>query len=134
MKRTTGIELATLALALIALPASSRAQQPDTVKKERTAEKVGRQTGTSIDKAAKTTKHNAKVLGKRTADNTKEGLKDTKSDIGKAAAKASDATETNAKHAASATKTNAKNAGKATKTNAKHLKAKIKKATSGTEH
>src|SRR5688500_13770858 len=102
------MKLAALVIALFAIPASVRAQQPatvkrDTVKKESTTEKIGRQTGTSIDKAAKTTERNAKVLRKRTKDNTKEGLKDTKSDLDKAA--------------------------KATKTNAKHLKAKIKKAT-----
>ena len=104
-----GIKLIALAVALVAVPAVSRAQQPDTVKKESTAEKVGRQTGKSLDKAAKTTERNAKVLGKRTADNTKEGFKDTKTDVEKAANKAA----------------------KATKTNARHLKAKIKKATSG---
>src|SRR5687768_14741285 len=117
MTCTARINLIVLALAVIAVPASSRAQQPDTIKKvdtvkvdkvkqESTAEKVGRQTGKSLDKAAKTTERNAKVLGKRTADNTKEGYKDTKSDVSKAASKA----------------------GKATKTNARHLKAKVKKA------
>jgi hypothetical protein len=100
------MKLMALAVGLMMVPAASRAQQPDTVKKETKAEKVGRQTGKSLDKAAKTTEHNTKVLGKRTADNTKEGFKDTKSDVGKAASKA----------------------GKATKTNARHLKAKVKKA------
>jgi hypothetical protein len=112
MKR---MKLIVLALALVAVPAASRAQQPDTVKrdtvkKESTAEKIGRQTGTSVDKAAKTTQHNAKVLGKRTADNTKQGYKDTKSDVTKGANKAA----------------------KATKTNAKHLKQTFKKATADT--
>ena len=127
------IKVAALALALVVVPAASRAQQRDTVKKrvdtvkvdtakkESTAEKVGRQTGASVDKAAKTTEHNAKVLGKRTADNTKEGAKDTKSDVSKAASKAGSATKTNAKHAASATKTNIR-----------HLKKDFKKATADT--
>lgn len=116
-------KLAALGLVLVAVPALGRAQQPDTVKrvdsvtvdtvkKESTAEKVGRQTGTSLDKAAKTTEHNAKVLGKRTADNTKQGAKDTKSDVSKVASKAA----------------------KATKTNAKHLKKSFKKATADTIH
>lgn len=107
------ITIIALAAALVAVPAASRAQQPDTVKadtgkKETKAEKVGRQTGASIDKAAKTTERNAKVLGKRTAENTKEGAKDAATDIKKGASRAA----------------------KATKTNARHLKAKIKKATS----
>jgi hypothetical protein len=109
-----GMKRMAFGLMLIAAPVVAHAQKPDTVKpvktdtikKESTAEKVGRQTGTSIDKAAKTTERNAKVLGKRTADNTKEGYKETKADVGKAASKA----------------------GKATKTNARHLKAKLKKA------
>jgi len=122
------MKLIALGLAL-ALPAAARAQQPDTVKKkvdsvkvdsvkadtgkkESTAEKVGRQTGTSIDKAAKTTEHNAKVLGKRTADNTKQGAKDAKTDVSKVASKAASAT----------------------KTNAKHLKENFKKATADTIH
>ena len=115
------MKLITLGIALLVVPAASRGQQPDTVKKadsvkadtgkkESTAEKVGRQTGTSVDKAAKTTEHNAKVLGKRTADNTKQGAKDTKSDVSKIASKAA----------------------KATKTNAKHLKQDFKKATADT--
>jgi hypothetical protein len=113
-----GLKLIALALGLVALPAVSRAQQPDTIKKvdttkkETTAEKVGRQTGASLDKAAKTTQHNAKVLGKRTADNTKQGAKDTKSDVSKLADRAA----------------------KATKTNAKHLKENFKKATADTIH
>ena len=117
------MKLMALALGLAALPAVSRAQQPDTIKKvdtvkvdttkkESTAEKVGRQTGASLDKAAKTTQHNAKVLGKRTADNTKQGAKDTKSDVSKLANRAV----------------------KATKTNAKHLKEHVKKATADTIH
>jgi hypothetical protein len=115
------VKLMALALGLMVVPVASRAQQPDTVKKadsvkadtgkkESTAEKVGRQTGTSLDKAAKTTEHNAKVLGKRTAHNTKQGAKDTKSDVSKLARKAA----------------------KATKTNAKHLKEDFKKATADT--
>ena len=111
-----------LAAALVVAPAVARAQRPDTikkrvdtlkvdtVKKESTPEKVGRQTGASLDKAAKTTQHNAKVLGKRTADNTTEGAKDTKSDVKALASKAA----------------------KATKTNARHLKKDIKKATADT--
>lgn len=123
------MKLIALGLALAVLPAAARAQQADTIKKkvdsvkvdtakgdtgkkESTAEKVGRQTGTSIDKAAKTTEHNAKVLGKRTADNTKQGAKDTKSDVSKVASKAASAT----------------------KTNAKHLKENFKKATADTIH
>ena len=117
------MKLITLALGLAALPAVSRAQQPDTIKKvdtvkvdtlkkETPAEKVGRQTGASLDKAAKTTERNAKVLSKRTADNTKEGYKDTKSDVSKIANRAA----------------------KATKTNAKHLKENVKKATADTIH
>ena len=117
------MKLMAVALGLVALPAVSRAQQPDTIKKvdtvkvdtlkkETTAEKVGRQTGASLDKAAKTTERNAKVLSKRTADNTKEGYKDTKSDVSKIANRAA----------------------KATKTNAKHLKENVKKATADTIH
>jgi hypothetical protein len=122
------MKLIALGMVLVALPASTRAQKPDTIKKvdtvkvdtvkadtgkkESTAEKVGRQTGTSLDKAAKTTEHNAKVLGKRTADNTKQGAKDTKSDVSKVATKAASAT----------------------KTNAKHLKDNFKKATADTIH
>lgn len=117
------MKLIALALGLVALPAASRAQQPDTIKKvdtvkadtlkkETTAEKVGRQTGASLDKAAKTTEHNAKVLGKRTADNTKQGYKDTKADVSKLANRAA----------------------KATKTNVKHLKKNVKKATADTIH
>jgi len=122
------MNLIALGLALVVLPAATRAQQPDTLKKvdsvkvdkvkadtgkkESTAEKVGRQTGTSIDKAAKTTEHNAKVLSKRTADNTKQGAKATKSDVTKVASKAASAT----------------------KTNAKHLKEDVKKATADTIH
>ena len=120
MNRT---KLIALAFGLVALPAVSRAQQPDTIKKvdtvkvdttkkESTAEKVGRQTGASLDKAAKTTERNAKVLGKRTSDNTKQGYKDTKSDVSKLANRAA----------------------KATKTNAKHLKENVKKATADTIH
>ena len=104
------MKLIALAFGLVAAPAVSRAQQPDTTKKETKAEKIGRQTGKSLDKAAKTTERNAKVLGKRTADNTKEGAKDTKSDVKKVASKAA----------------------KATKTNAKHLKENFKKATADT--
>src|SRR4051794_18483228 len=85
------IRLFALALAVAAVPAVSQAQQDTTKKKESTAAKIGRQTGQSIDKAAKTTSHNAKTLGK--------------------------ATKTNASHASDATKTNAKNAASATKTN-----------------
>ena len=122
------MKMIALSLALATLPAATRAQQPDTVKKvdtvkvgtvkpdtgkkESTAEKVGRQTGASLDKAAKTTERNAKVLGKRTAENTKQGAKDTKSDVSKAASKAASAT----------------------KTNAKHLKENFKKATADTIH
>jgi hypothetical protein len=115
------MKLITLGIALLAVPAVSQAQQRDTVKKadsvkadtakkETKGEKIGRQTGASLDKAAKTTERNAKVLGKRTADNTKEGAKDTKSDVSKLAGKAA----------------------KATKTNAKHLKNDFKKATADT--
>ena len=115
------LKLVTVAFVFLALPVAVRAQQPDTikkvdtakvdtVKKESTAGKVGRQTGESLDKAAKTTQHNAKVLGKRTADNTKQGYKDTKTDVAKVANKAA----------------------KATKTNAKHLKKNFKKATADT--
>ena len=85
-------KLMALAFALVAAPAVGHAQQRDTVKrdtvkKESTAEKVGRQTGTSVDKAAKTTEHNAKAAGH--------------------------ATKVNASHAASATKTNASHAASA---------------------
>ena len=80
MKR---INLVALTVSLIAVPVVSHAQRPDTVKKEGTAAKVGRQTGTSIDKAAKTTEHNVK--------------------------KGASATKTNAKNAEKATKTNVKN-------------------------
>jgi len=109
MTCTARINLIVLALAVIAVPASSRAQQPDTIKKvdtvkvdkvkqESTAEKVGRQTGKSLDKAAKTTERNAKVLGKRTGDNTKQGYKQAESDVKKAASRAAKATKTNVKN------------------------------------
>ncbi|HUQ80653.1 MAG TPA: hypothetical protein VM076_05940 [Gemmatimonadaceae bacterium] len=109
------LKLAALAVGLMVLPVASQAQQRDTLKadtakKETKAEKIGRQTGTSLDKAAKTTEHNAKVLSKRTAANTKAGAKDTKSDVKKIAGKAA----------------------KATKTNARHLKEDVKKATADT--
>ena len=110
MSRMARMNLIVLALAVIAVPASSRAQQPDTIKKvdtvkvdtvrkESAAEKVGRQTGKSLDKAAKTTERNAKVLGKRTADNTKHGYKQAESDVKKAASRAVKATKTNFKNA-----------------------------------
>lgn len=103
------MKLIALSLALVTAPVAARAQQPDTVKKvdsvkvdttkaETRGEKIGRQTGASLDKAAETTERNAKVLGKRTADNTKQGYKDTKSDVSKLAKKAAKATKTNAKH------------------------------------
>ena len=96
------MKLIALALGIVALPVVSRAQQPDTIKKvdtvkvdttkkETTAEKVGRQTGASLDKAAKTTERNAKVLGKRGADNTKEGAKAAVADIKDAAKKVKEA-------------------------------------------
>ena len=121
MNSMNRMKLIAVALAVVALPTIMRAQQPDTIKKvdtvkvdtlkkESTAEKVGRQTGASLDKAAKTTERNAKVLGKRTADNTKEGAKATKSDVKDLASKAA----------------------KATKTNARHLKKDFKKATADT--
>jgi hypothetical protein len=105
MKR---MKLIALALGLVALPAVSRAQQPDTIKKVDTVK---------VDTAKKaapdtTLEHNAKMMGKRTADNAKQGLKDTKSDVAKIANKAA----------------------KATKTNAKHLKENVKKATADTIH
>jgi len=125
MKR---MNLIALGLALVALPAANRAQKPDTVKKvdsvkvdkakadtgkkESTAEKIGRQTGSSLDKAAKTTQHNAKVLSKRTADNTTQAAQATGAEVSKSASKAASAT----------------------KTNAKHLKADVKKATADTIH
>lgn len=114
MTRTNRMTLTVLALTVFAVPTAIRGQQPDTIKKvdtvkvdkkESTAEKVGRQTGKSLDKAAKTTERNAKVLSKRTADNTKQGYKQAESDVKKAASKAA----------------------KATKTNVKNLKAKVKK-------
>ena len=124
------MNLLALAVSLVALPVVSHAQRPDTVKrdtvkKEGTAAKVGRQTGTSIDKAAKTTEHNAKKAGSATKTNAKHAASATETNAKHAAS----ATETNAKNAASATKTNAKNAEKATKTNAKHLKKNVKKVT-----
>ena len=105
MGRICLIALAALA---VAVPVSSRAQQPDTirrdsvkvdtVKKESKGEKIGRQTGKSLDKAAKTTEHNAKVLGKEAAANSKEGYAQAKSGVKKAASKASSATKTNYRH------------------------------------
>jgi hypothetical protein len=104
-----GIKLIALAAALVVYPAASHAQQPDslkrdttqvkpdtakagtakadTAKKETTGEKIGRQTGASLEKGAKTTERNAKVLSKRGADNTKEGAKDAAADIKDAAKK-----------------------------------------------
>ena len=102
------MKLMALAFGLVALPAVSRAQQPDTIKKKVDSVKVD-----TAKKAADTTlEHNAKVMGKRTADNAKQGFKDTKSDVAKIANKAA----------------------KATKTNAKHLKENVKKATADTIH
>jgi hypothetical protein len=102
------MKLMVLALGVIALPAVSRAQQPDTIKKVDSVK-----ADTARKKAADTTlEHNAKVMGKRTADNAKQGFKDTKSDVAKIANKAA----------------------KATKTNAKHLKENVKKATADTIH
>jgi len=97
-----------LAFGLITIPVVSRAQQPDTIKKVDTVK-----VDTVKKKDADTTlEHNAKVMGKRTADNAKQGFKDTKSDVAKIANKAA----------------------QATKTNAKHLKANVKKATADTIH
>ena len=102
------MKLLALAFGLVAVPVASRAQQPDTIKKVDTVK-----VDTLKKKAADTTlEHNAKVLGKRTADNAKQGFKDTKSDVTKIANKAA----------------------KATKTNAKHLKENVKKATVDTIH
>jgi hypothetical protein len=101
--------LIAVAALLVAVPASSHAQQRDTirrdsvvkvdtVKKESKGEKIGRQTGKSLDKAAKTTQHNAKVLGKEAAANSKEGYAQAKTGVKKAARKTSSATKTNLRH------------------------------------
>jgi hypothetical protein len=126
-------KLIALAFALVAAPAVGHAQQRDTVKrdtvkKESTAEKVGRQTGTSVDKAAKTTEHNAKTAGHATKVNASHAASATKTNASHAAS----ATTTNASHAASATKTNASHAASATKTNLHHLKKDVKKAVGDT--
>ena len=135
------MKLIALAIALVAAPAVGHAQQRDTVKrdtvkKESTAEKVGRQTGTSVDKAAKTTEHNAKAAGHATKTNASHAASATKTNASHAASAtktnashAANATKTNASHAASATKTNASHAAKATETNLHHLKKDVKKAT-----
>src|SRR5689334_9234167 len=98
------IRVIVAALALVAIPAVSHAQQ-DTTKKPSAA-----------TKAVKTTEHNLHKAGKATRTNAKHAASATKTNASNAAS----ATKTNASHAASATKTNASHAASATKTNASH--------------